>query len=60
MENVAGPAVVISNEKNSQTQINMENIIVMACPCSRSMMRARLSGRRGRQALRSQDILVWT
>jgi hypothetical protein len=40
MENVAGPAVVISNEKNSQTQINMENIICDGVPCSRSMMRA--------------------
>ena len=32
MENVAGPAVVISNEKNSQTQINMENIICDGVP----------------------------
>jgi hypothetical protein len=27
MENVTGPAVIISNEKNSQTQINMENLV---------------------------------
>src|SRR5258705_7174937 len=32
MENVAGPAIVISNEKNSQTQINMENIICDGVP----------------------------
>lgn len=27
MENISGPAVIISNEKNAQTQINMENVI---------------------------------
>ena len=32
MENVTGPAVVISNEKNSQTQINMENVICDGVP----------------------------
>src|SRR6267154_2986199 len=32
MENIAGPAIVISNEKNSQTQINMENIICDGVP----------------------------
>jgi hypothetical protein len=32
IENVAGPAIVISNEKNSQTQINMENIICDGVP----------------------------
>jgi sugar lactone lactonase YvrE len=26
-ENISGPAVVISNEKNAQTQINMENVV---------------------------------
>src|SRR5258708_7314844 len=32
MENVTGPAIVISNEKNSQTQINMENVICDGVP----------------------------
>lgn len=32
LENVTGPAIVISNEKNSQTQINMENVICDSVP----------------------------
>lgn len=32
MENISGPAVIISNEKNSLTQINMENIVCDGVP----------------------------
>jgi len=32
MTNVTGPAIIISNEKNSQTQINMENVICDGVP----------------------------
>ena len=32
MQNVTGPAIVLSNEKNSQTQINMENVICDGVP----------------------------
>lgn len=32
MENIAGPAVIISNEKSARTEINMENIICHGVP----------------------------
>lgn len=32
MENVSGPAVIISLEKNAQTQINMENVVCSGVP----------------------------
>jgi len=32
MENVAGPAVIISNENNARTEINMENIVCRNVP----------------------------
>src|SRR5262249_20254060 len=32
MENIAGPAVVISNENNARTEINMENVLCRKVP----------------------------
>jgi hypothetical protein len=32
MENIAGPAVIISNEKNARTEINMENVVCRGVP----------------------------
>ena len=32
MENISGPAVVISNEKSARTEINMENIVCRGVP----------------------------
>jgi len=32
MENVAGPAVIISNENNARTEINMENVVCRNVP----------------------------
>jgi hypothetical protein len=32
MENITGPAIVISNEKNAQTQINMEGVVCDRVP----------------------------
>src|SRR5262249_55659008 len=32
MENIAGPAVVISNENNARTEINMENVVCRKVP----------------------------
>src|SRR5260370_9249685 len=32
MENVSGPAVIISNEKGVRTEINMENVICRGAP----------------------------
>ena len=41
-ENISGPAVVISNEKNAQTQINMEDVV---CDRVATFARYRESGR---------------
>jgi sugar lactone lactonase YvrE len=32
LENVTGPAIVISNEKNARTEINMENVVCASVP----------------------------
>src|ERR1022692_906099 len=32
MENIAGPAVVVSNENNARTEINMENVVCRKVP----------------------------
>src|SRR3984893_15215504 len=32
MENIAGPAVIISNENNARTEINMENVVCRSVP----------------------------
>jgi hypothetical protein len=32
MENIAGPAVIISNENNARTEINMENVVCSKVP----------------------------
>ena len=41
-ENISGPAIVISNEKNSQTQINMEDVV---CDRVATFVRYQESGR---------------
>jgi hypothetical protein len=50
MENISGPAVIISNEKSARTEINMENVICSGVPVFASY---RESGRKvtGPQAM---------
>jgi Pectate lyase superfamily protein/SMP-30/Gluconolactonase/LRE-like region len=50
MENISGPAVIISNEKSARTEINMENVVCSGVPAFASY---RESGRKvaGPQAM---------
>ena len=44
MENISGPAVIISNENNARTEINMENVVCESVPIFASY---RESGKQG-------------
>ena len=50
MENITGPAVVVSLEKNARTEINMEGVVCRGVPEFARVSREREeAGRRGRQ-----------
>ena len=48
MEDISGPAVIISLEKNAQTEINMENVVCKGVPVFALVPRKRQEGGRAR------------
>ena len=55
MENVSGPAVIISNEYNAHNEINMENVVLQPRSRLRAVSRKREASSRPRGNVRSED-----
>jgi len=55
MENISGPAVIISNENNARTEINMENVVCESVPIFASYRESgkQVSGRGGSYAVKT-------
>ncbi len=54
MENISGPAVIISNENNARTEINMENVVCRGVPVFVSYRDSgkQIAGRQGAYAVK--------
>ena len=56
MENVSGPAVIISNENSARTEINMENVVCRKVPFLRHIAKAESKSTGPAEMYRSEDV----